>query len=87
MLRARWRRWIRERTPNFLHDRGLAVPKVVDCGDHEWYRSTDELQACYHCDVTRRAAVDDVLADMRELRRGNRLDGLSIRELIDEGRR
>lgn len=86
MLRARWRRWIRGRTPNFLYDRGLVVPKVVDCGDHEWYRSTDEMQACYHCDVTPRS-VDQVLAHMTELRRGNRPDGLSIRELIDEGRR
>ena len=31
--------------------------------------------------------VDAVMARIRELRRGNHLRGLSIRELIDEGRR
>lgn len=30
--------------------------------------------------------VDVIVARLRELRRGNRLNGLSIRELIDEGR-
>jgi hypothetical protein len=35
------------------------------------------------------AAVDTdaVVQSMREFRKANRLDGLSIRELIDEGRR
>lgn len=31
--------------------------------------------------------VEAMLRRVRELRRGNRLNGLSIRELIDEGRR
>lgn len=31
--------------------------------------------------------VDAVMARFREFRKGNRLGGLSIRELIDEGRR
>lgn len=31
--------------------------------------------------------ADEILQRIRELRRGNRLNGLSIRELIDEGRR
>jgi prevent-host-death family protein len=31
--------------------------------------------------------IEAVLARFREFRRGNRLDGLSIRDLIDEGRR
>ena len=33
------------------------------------------------------ADVDALMDLMREFRKGNRLDGLSIRELIDEGRR
>jgi prevent-host-death family protein len=33
------------------------------------------------------ADAEDLLRRVRELRRGNRLNGLSIRELIDEGRR
>ena len=31
--------------------------------------------------------VDELMEQMRKFREGNRLDGLSIRELIDEGRR
>jgi prevent-host-death family protein len=31
--------------------------------------------------------VEALMTQFRELRRGNRLNGLSIRELIDEGRR
>ena len=31
--------------------------------------------------------VDAVMARFREFRKGNRLNGLSIRDLIDEGRR
>jgi prevent-host-death family protein len=31
--------------------------------------------------------VDAVMARFREFRRGNRLDGLSIKDLINEGRR
>ncbi|HET8784224.1 MAG TPA: type II toxin-antitoxin system prevent-host-death family antitoxin [Candidatus Limnocylindrales bacterium] len=33
------------------------------------------------------ADIEGMLRRFRELRRGNRLNGLSIRELIDEGRR
>ena len=31
--------------------------------------------------------IDEVIADIREFRKGNRLDGLKIRDLIEEGRR
>ena len=31
--------------------------------------------------------VAEAIKGMRELRKGNRLDGITIRELIDEGRR
>jgi len=31
--------------------------------------------------------VDAIMARIREFRKGNRLDGLSIKELINEGRR
>jgi prevent-host-death family protein len=31
--------------------------------------------------------VDSVVAKLREFRRGNRLDGLELRELIEDGRR
>lgn len=32
-------------------------------------------------------SFDEVLRSIAEIRKGNRLDGVSIRELIDEGRR
>ena len=37
--------------------------------------------------AARRRRAERAAADIREARRGVRLDGLSIRELIDEGRR
>jgi prevent-host-death family protein len=35
----------------------------------------------------RRRSVREAIEAMRELRKGNRLDGITIRELIEEGRR
>lgn len=34
-----------------------------------------------------RARVDEAIASLRQLRRGTLLDGLTIREMIEEGRR
>ena len=31
--------------------------------------------------------AEEIVREIREFRKGNRLDGLSIRELIDEGRK
>jgi prevent-host-death family protein len=38
-------------------------------------------------DATVPLDVEDVLQRFREFRKGNRLDGVTIRELIDDGRR
>jgi prevent-host-death family protein len=38
-------------------------------------------------DGSRERDVDEVIARFREFRKGNRLDGLSIKDLINEGRR
>ncbi len=35
----------------------------------------------------RKRSVADAIAAIEEFRKGNRLDGITIRELIDEGRR
>ena len=35
----------------------------------------------------RRRTVKEVIEDIREFRKGHRLDGITIRELIDEGRK
>ena len=37
--------------------------------------------------VASRPAVDTVIASLRNARAGVRLDGLSVRDLVDEGRR
>jgi len=50
----RIRTWLRGRLPWSLAER---VPKGEDCGAHEWYRQSAELDACYHCRVTRRHEV------------------------------
>ena len=51
---ARWRAWLRAHTPNLLYYRlGLVVPKVRDCGDHEWHNKDAILDSCYHCEQTR----------------------------------
>jgi len=34
----------------------------------------------------RRRSVDEAIAAIREFRKGNRLDGITLRELIEEGR-
>lgn len=36
---------------------------------------------------SRARSFDEVLRSIAEIRKGNRLDGVSIRELIDEGRK
>lgn len=86
MFRSRWRTWLRVHTPTRLYDRGLVEPKAGNCGDHHWYASTESVDACYHCLATRESRLG-MLEAMRELREGNRLDGASNRELIDEGRK
>ena len=86
MFRARSRTWVRAHTPTVLYDRGLVMPKAANCGDHEWHAATEGVDACYHCRITRESRLALIEA-MREFRKGNRLDGLTIRELIDEGRK
>jgi hypothetical protein len=58
MFRARWRTWLRTRTPTPLYDLGLVVPKAKDCGSHQWYMLDATLDACYHCEVTRSRTGD-----------------------------
>lgn len=43
---------IRTELRGMLRRLGVLVPKGRrDCGNHEWYRSSDEIDRCYHCDV------------------------------------
>jgi hypothetical protein len=48
--RYRWRTRLRRRLPWFLIDRGVARKGSADCGDHEWYKSTEDEDRCYHCE-------------------------------------
>ncbi len=38
-------------------------------------------------DISKRTPVRDIIDQLKQFRRGNRLDGLSIRDMIEEGRR
>jgi hypothetical protein len=53
----RYRVWIRRQLPWWLINLGLA-DKGRDCeavgGWHRWYKSTEEIDGCYHCKVERR---------------------------------
>lgn len=56
---ARWRTWLRIRTPSVLYHRfGFVVPKADDCGRHEWHNQDDRVDACYHCQQTRPGSGD-----------------------------
>jgi hypothetical protein len=45
--------------PWSLYDRGVAGKGKSDCGDHEWYKSDDLVQHCYHCPAERLAEPYD----------------------------
>ncbi len=49
--RFRQRTWLRKRLPLFLVELGVAAKGASDCGNHEWYRSSDDEDRCYHCAV------------------------------------
>ncbi len=50
----RLRTAIRRRSPRFLMDRGVLGKGRRDCGDHDWYKESDEVDRCYHCDMGER---------------------------------
>jgi hypothetical protein len=52
MARCRLRTWLRGHLPGPF---SRLFPKGRrDCGAHEWYRSTQEVDRCYHCTVGER---------------------------------
>lgn len=51
MARYRWRTALRKRLPHALVGLGVARKGRRDCGDHEWYLSSDKKEHCYHCVV------------------------------------
>ena len=51
MARYRWRTALRRHLPWLLVDLGVARQGRRDCGAHEWYRSSDAEERCYHCTV------------------------------------
>lgn len=56
--RYRWRTEARRHLPRFLIDLGIARKGRRDCGNHDWYRSTDDEQRCYHCEPGARIVRD-----------------------------
>jgi hypothetical protein len=74
----RWRTRLRGVLPSPLW---RLVPKGHgDCGEHEWYRATEELDACYHCRVGERMHVEPLAGEERGT------DALLARELSRNGR-
>jgi hypothetical protein len=83
----RIRTWLRGRLPWSLAER---IPKGEDCGAHEWYRQSAELDACYHCRVTRpheaMTPADELLADLeRATRAGSGAAESALLERIRDG--
>lgn len=52
--RYRWRTRLRRRLPWPLINLGLAAKGTADCGDHDWYKESGEVDRCYHCKVAER---------------------------------
>ena len=52
--RYRWRTRVRRRLPWMLVNRGVAAKGSGDCGDHDWYKESDEVDRCYHCEIGER---------------------------------
>ena len=82
----RTRTWLRGHLPAALV--GLA-PKGRDCGSHEWYRQSEERDACYHCEVLRpyRAtpvSVNELVMLERAAQAGSRPAMDAIERLIRE---
>lgn len=47
----RVRTWLRVHAPRSIARR--ATKGTHDCGNHEWYRSEEEIWRCYYCEVGR----------------------------------
>lgn len=83
----RVRTWLRGRSPWSIAER---IPKGEDCGAHEWYHQSAELDACYHCRVIRAheatAPGEELLADLeRAMRAGSTAAESSLVERIRNG--
>jgi hypothetical protein len=66
------------------------IPKGEDCGAHEWYRQRADLDACYHCGVTRpheaMTPAAELLADLeRATRAGSAAAESVLLERIRDG--
>ncbi len=83
----RIRTWLRGRLPWSLAER---ISKGEDCGAHEWYRQSTELDACYHCRVTRRheamTPADELLDELEgAMRAGSTAAESALLERIRDG--
>jgi hypothetical protein len=56
--RYRIRTWLRGNLPGPLSD--LFPKGKRDCGSHEWYRSSEDTDRCYHCDVGIKSHTEDL---------------------------
>jgi hypothetical protein len=51
MPRYRWRTAIRRRLPWVLVNLNVAAKGRRDCGEHEWYKASEDEDLCYHCET------------------------------------
>lgn len=57
MGRYRWRTTLRSTLPAWCM---TLLPKGQhDCGDHDWYKSAENLYHCYHCRPGTRTSPSD----------------------------
>ena len=47
--RYRWRTRTRRLLSKSVVRLGVARKGTHDCGQHEWYKATDDVDYCYHC--------------------------------------
>jgi hypothetical protein len=45
---------IRSRLPVLLVRLGAARKGKHDCGQHEWYKESNDVDRCYHCSIGER---------------------------------
>lgn len=82
--RYRFRTWAREHLPVPLAYLFPAGSK--DCGRHEWFRTDEHTDICWHCTVGQRehvpARIDHTSELWHELNRAARAGSLSARKIV-----
>lgn len=83
--RYRFRTWAREHFPRPIAY--LFPPGNKDCGDHEWFRTDERTDVCWHCTVGERehvpARIDPTSELWQELNRAAQAGSSDAQEIVD----